>query len=82
MPINAIKTKKRNFFEETSTPVSKYEEASLLVRRATRSMAKQIIVPHVPSLPEESIYIMTSPEKESGYGMTISETEGLVIETL
>lgn len=82
MPIIAIKTKKRKLFEETSTHVSKFEEASLLVRRTTRSMAKPIIVPHVPSLPEEPIDILTSPEKESGYGATISETEGLVTETL
>jgi hypothetical protein len=81
-PINAIKIKKRKLFEETSTPVSKSEEASLPVRRTTRSMAKQITVPHVPSLPEEPIDIPTSPEKESGYGATISETEGLVTETL
>jgi hypothetical protein len=36
----------------------------------------------VPSLPEEPIDILNSLEKESGYGETISETEGLVIETL
>jgi hypothetical protein len=55
--------KKRNLFEETSTPVIKFEEVSLHVRRTTRSIAKQITVPHVPSLPEESIDILTSPEK-------------------
>jgi hypothetical protein len=81
-PITAIKMKKRKLFEETSTPVNKSEEVSLPVRRTTRSMAKQITVPHVPSLPEEPIDILTSPEKESGYGAMISETEGLVTETL
>ena len=55
-------------FEETSTPVSKYEEASLPIRRTTRSMAKQITIPHVPSFTEEPIDILTSPEKESIYG--------------
>jgi hypothetical protein len=82
IPTSATKTKKRKLFEETSTPVSKPEEASHPVRRTTRSMAKQIIVPHVPSFPEEPIDILTSPEKESFYGATISETEGLVTETL
>ena len=45
-------------------------------------MAKQIIVLHAPSLPEEPIDIRTYPEKESGYGDMISGTEGLVTETL
>jgi hypothetical protein len=45
-------------------------------------MAKQITMPHVPSFPEEPIDILTSPEKESTYGATISETEGLVTNTL
>jgi hypothetical protein len=80
--IIVTKTKKRKLFKETSTPVTRSKEASLPIRRTTRSMAKQIIVPHVPSLPEEPIDISTSPEKESGYGVTISETEGLVTETL
>jgi len=69
-------------FEETSTPVSKLDEASHPVRSTIISMAKQIIVPHVPSFPEEPIDILTSPEKESTYGATISETEGLVTNTL
>jgi hypothetical protein len=73
-PINDIKMKKRKLFEETSTPVSKSKEVSPPLRRTTRSMAKQIIVPHVPSLPEEPIDISNSPEKESGYGAMISET--------
>jgi hypothetical protein len=81
-PITTIKMKKRKLFEETSTPINKSEEVSLPVRRTTRSMAKQITVPHVPSLPEEPIDILNSPEKESGYGAMISETEGLVTETL
>jgi hypothetical protein len=41
-------------------------------------MAKQIIIPHVPSFPEEPIDIPTSPEKKSFYGATISETKDLV----
>ena len=45
-------------------------------------MAKHIIVPHVPSFLEEPIDILTSPEKQSFYGDTISDTEGLVTETL
>jgi hypothetical protein len=45
-------------------------------------MAKQTPVPHMPYLQEEPIDISNSPEKGSGYGATISETEGLVIETL
>jgi hypothetical protein len=63
LPIIAAKTKKRKLFEDTSTPVRKFEEASLPVRRTTRSMDKQIMVPHVPSLPEEPIDISTSLEK-------------------
>ena len=63
MPITATKTKKRKLFEATSTPVNKSEEASLSVQRTTRSMAKQIKFPHVPSLPEEPIDITTSLEK-------------------
>jgi hypothetical protein len=31
VPINTIKIKKRKLFEETSTPIRKSEEASLLV---------------------------------------------------
>jgi hypothetical protein len=81
-PITAIKMKKRKLFEETSTPINKSEEVSLPIRRTTRSMAKQTTVPHVPSLQREPIDILNSPEKESGYGATISETEGLVTETL
>jgi hypothetical protein len=60
-PITAIKIKKRKFFKETSTPMKKYEEVSLPVQRTTKSMAKHISVPHVPSLPEEPIDIPTSP---------------------
>jgi hypothetical protein len=45
-------------------------------------MAKQIIIPHVPSFPKEPIDILTSLEKEYFYGAMISETEELVIETL
>jgi hypothetical protein len=45
-------------------------------------MAKQTTVPHMPSLQEETIEILNSLEKGSGYGATISETEGLVTETL
>jgi hypothetical protein len=81
-PINSIKINNMKLFEETSTPVNKYEEVSLSVRRTTRGMAKHISVPHVPSLPENPIKYLTSPEKESGYGYTIIDIEGLVIETL
>jgi hypothetical protein len=79
---SAPTTKKRKLFGETSTPVSTSKEASHPVRRTTRSMAKQITIPHVPSFPEEPIDILTSPEKESFYGATISETEELVTKTL
>jgi hypothetical protein len=63
IPISSTKTKKRNLFEETSTPVRKFEEASLPIRRTTRSMDKQIIFPHVPCLPEDPIDIMNYLEK-------------------
>jgi hypothetical protein len=69
-------------FEETSTPVSKPEEASHPVRRTTRSMAKQITIPSVSSFPKEEIDILTSPEQEDFYEATINETEELVTKTL
>jgi hypothetical protein len=81
-PITTIKMKKRKLFEETSTPINKYEEVSLPIRRTTISMANQTTVPHVPSLLEEPIDILNSLEKESGYGAMISETKGLVTKTL
>jgi hypothetical protein len=82
MPMSSTKTKKRKLFDKKSSHVSKHAEASHPVRRTTRSMAKHIIVPHVPSFLEEPIDILTSPEKEIFYGAKISETKGLVIETL
>jgi hypothetical protein len=45
-------------------------------------MAKQITVPYMPSPLGEPMDILSSPEKGSGYGATVSETEGLVTETL
>ena len=54
-------------------------------------MAKQVTTPNIPSPQRESMDIPSSLEKGSGWGATtsetkglvkISETEGLVIETL
>ena len=81
-PTTVIKMKKRKFFEETSMPINKPEEVSLPIRRTTRSMAKKVTVPNIPSLQGEPMDIPSSPEKGSGCGATISETEGLVTETL
>jgi hypothetical protein len=77
-PTTVIKIKKRKLFEEISTPVSKSKEALLPIRRTTRSMAKQVIVPNIPSLQREPMDILSSPEKGSGCGATVSEAEGLV----
>jgi hypothetical protein len=41
-------------------------------------MAKQAIVPKIPSLQGEPMDIPSSPKKGSGCGATTSETEGLV----
>jgi hypothetical protein len=81
-PITTINMNKRKFFEETSTPIIKSDEVSLPIRRTAISMAKETIVPHVPSLQEEPIDVSNSPEKESGYGAMISDTKGLVTKTL
>jgi glutamyl-tRNA reductase len=70
------------FEEEISIPVSTPEEVSGPVRRTTRSMAKKVTIPHVPSFPEDPVDIPTSPEQEDMYVTTISETEELVTETL
>jgi hypothetical protein len=54
-------------------------------------MAKQETIPNIPSPKKELVDIPSSPDKESGWGastreieglITISETEGLVAETL
>jgi hypothetical protein len=90
-PTTDVKIKKRKLFEEITTPVSKSKEALPPIWRTTISMAKQMIVPNIPSLQKEPMDISSSPEKGSGCGaivseawglVTISETEGLVIETL
>jgi hypothetical protein len=76
------KKKRRLFEEEISTPDSKPNEASGPARRTTRSMAKQVIVPHIPSFLENPVDILTSPKKEDVHVEIISETEELVTETL
>jgi translation initiation factor 1 (eIF-1/SUI1) len=90
-PTTVIKIKKRKLFEEITTPVSKSKEALLPIWRTTKSMAKKMIVPNISSLQKEPIDILSSLEKGSGCGATVSEAEGLatvseieglVIETL
>jgi hypothetical protein len=54
--------KKRKLFEETSTPIIKPEEVSLPIQRTTISMAKQIIVPYIPSPLRKPMDILSSPE--------------------
>jgi hypothetical protein len=83
VPISEPKKKKRRLFEEEiSIPVRKPKEASGPTHRTTRSMAKHVTIPHVPSFPEDPVDILTSPEQEDMYVATISETEELVTETL
>jgi hypothetical protein len=77
-PTPVSKSKKRKLFEETPTPVSKSKKVSLPIRRTTRSMAKQVTTPNIPSPQGESMDILSSPEKGSGCGATTRETEGLV----
>jgi hypothetical protein len=78
-------------FEETPTSFSKSKKASPPIRRTTRSMAKRETIQNIPSPQREPMDIPSSPDKESGWGattseieglVTISETEGLVTETL
>ena len=64
MPTTVIKIKRRKLFEETSTPINKSKEASLPIQRTTRSMAKQVTVPNIPSLQGEPMDIPSSPEKK------------------
>jgi hypothetical protein len=77
-PTPVSKSKKRKLFEETPTHVSNSKKASLPIRRTTRSTAKQAITPNIPSPQREYMDIPSSPEKESGWGATTRETEGLV----
>jgi hypothetical protein len=57
------KKKIKLFEEEIPTPDNKPDEASGPACRTTRSMAKQVIVPHISSFPENPVNILTSPEK-------------------
>jgi hypothetical protein len=72
-PTTGVKIKKRKRFEEITTPVSKSKEALPPIRRSTRSMAKQMIVPNISSLQKEPMDILSSLEKGSGCGATVSE---------
>jgi len=78
-PTTVSKIKKRKLFEETPTPIIKPE---FPIQSTTRSMAKQVTVPNIPSLQKEPMDISSSPENINGCGATVSETEGLVTETL
>jgi hypothetical protein len=64
--------------EEISIRVRKPEEALGPSRITTRSMDKNVTIPHVPSFLEDPFDILTSPEKEYMYVAIISETEELV----
>jgi len=69
------------FEEEIYIHVRKPEEASGPTHITTRSMAKHMMIPHVPSFPQDPIDTLTSPKQEYMYVATISEIE-LVTKTL